>query len=656
MRVNAHHLCPYVLTSKTACGLDYSMVGAQQPSKPCPWKKRRHDLDAKTELMEWLSKYATGKVQAGKENDYVRTHGSLGWCYMWSIPPEHQKELFKMYEAALRKKEKVCIDEKLTQTFHMFMDFDIKFSTSTDLFDPISVVDQTGRTVVGYRWVKEVRGYAECAARTLSGFFPSLLEERDPPEVEELGYYDEKLGEWVGTLPGFGRLSCVATVGPVGKVSGENGKKECWKVGMHLNWVGCIGVDPEKAIEIRDSTVVNLEIEYGPRNERQGENDWDSVVDKQVYGNDKGKKKTASGTGGVRMVGSCKPVFCGKCSGKQQKVKNHADCDTCGRRGKVIVEKIYYPEWVLDGDGKDDSRLTYLLDPMNRLDLIMACSVKTSVSKPSPEFVSQKKEVVLSETEEDLKKIPSSMRVGKNTKRTVVQSGYCDSKQVYAANSAEALAVIEIIREIDTAYERVIINAFLRLNKTSYSMNVRGPNSCYCMNVKREHGQNIYFVVSTAGIVQKCFCKKGSCDKYQSAPTPIPFELKSLLFGDLRDRKSVNLPRRSIEQDTHMLDEYGLLYQAEQLRILDLKARKYFGAQCRENNIRNLKANRDNKARPHVSREFGRPQTGGAQQRKRTSFDKKDAPPKRKKNEEKRRRIEPDPDTGIVWGRNVRSI
>lgn len=126
---------------------------------------------------------------------------------------------------------------------------------------------------------------------------------------------------------------------------------------------------------------------------------------------------------------------------------------------------------------------------------------------------------------EDL--VAESVRINADVIRKAERRGVAK-----AFNSGTLKTVIQaIIRDNFEMQYTAVVQDIKQFDDGGY---VVRTNSTYCENVGRCHGSStVYFYISKWGICQKCFCRKGSCERYSSGYVQFNQDQLDILFpGD----------------------------------------------------------------------------------------------------------------------------
>ena len=302
------------------------------------------------------------------------------------------------------------------------------------------------------------------------------------------------------------------------------------KTGVHLYWPSHL-VSPLQCLHIRESIIADLIEAFGPRCE-PSMNSWEDVVDQSVYG-----KANGSQGSGLRMVGSCKTDKCSACSGRGK--VNTVVCDVCngdkrlddydseGRPGRP-----YMMLCVLNVTGERDTLMeAFYLSNMHQL--ILDTKLRTSVQE----------EALNNGFELPAGAPLYTAQVGRK-KHAAVPRG----ERAMEPSDPLHLELQTAVREaFGLLYSKIIVRRVTKGSK-QYTINITGTNCRYCQNIGREHNnQNIYFVVTKDGIVQRCYdtgalsaeMRYGLCSDYCSSTIALSPNLSASLWPETVDAISV---------------------------------------------------------------------------------------------------------------------
>lgn len=549
---------------------------------------------------------------------------------------------------AIRAGSALCLDEKISNdpVFRMFADLDLLFA-QPELFDPVNLIDNSGATMRSYEYVKECHNISQIVAKSVSSCFPLLLaaEKTDLP-VNPMGRYetDVLMNEWcmVGQVSEmlYNRLLCMVSMSQPKQTTTDNGQR-VWKVGIHFNWIGNIHVSKKEALEIRHVILENLNTIFGTRMLSMGENTWESAVDAQVYSR------------GIRIMGTHKTRVCksAECKARMDKIKSKkmekmADmgyeirrsqyserCKLCDDRGWSLEPSIYYPQWVLDGNGEVTPEMDWLMDPDNITNLLMATSLRTACVDVEPCYVRHSS-------------VPESAIIMKMTNANTARR----SKPNQLAKPGDVAKTGEIILPDDPICEQlktmihaqnsewsgIRITKLIRQSINTYYIHVAGSNVHYCTlhgdpPGKPHKNNSIFFVCDTRyGLYQSCFdqvCKqkikdiifttgkqwtrkpkeKKACIMDKLNGTPLEYnELRALLFQEhvnepTKKKVTTNLVAPPLRPDGTR--DKNLEFGKELDAIIEIKMEKYYGTQTRKRKQETLSTQTCKKRKPYKHKE-----------------------------------------------------
>ena len=298
--------------------------------------------------------------------------------------------------------------------------------------------------------------------------------------------------------------------------------------GVHLVFP-YLEVNSEQALNIRATMIyrLNAHAEFGNRPE---DNSWRKVFDEGVYG-EKG--------GGLRMLGSRKAQRC-QCTKKRRGNEGgEPNCQLHCNEGWSWDSRIYWPEYMLNGDGvvmteelKTLLNPDVMVQPRNRLKpprpdnlyrLMKMASLRTSSAAANPEFsmppASVRHVAAKPANPKGRKRAPvrEEDRIHKEDERTI--SAIRNKKLFSSDHPWLRLFMLLVIRKFGEHYRPSHVTRLYQVTNNhpqkgvqiSYMINIGGPGSNFCQNVNRDHRSNtVYFLLDEYGIVQRCHCK---CDE-----------------------------------------------------------------------------------------------------------------------------------------------
>lgn len=225
-----------------------------------------------------------------EDNDVIRSHGTMGWTWMYAAEIEEEKNILTAFYKAVylqprkgTENEPVCLAPVLTRPyFNWFMDVDIKQSS------PITI--------------EFVRDVCSIIATTLACFFSDLLKQPNQPGTIE---WSEEDGCSLVAGEGPGRLRIVIATSGFKHGINKDGREE-YGIGLHPTSLGRLLITEEQAMVVRVAIICKCEQRFGIRNKENGCNIWEEVFDPAVY----------RGQGGTRIIGSSKVQACDLCQGR----------------------------------------------------------------------------------------------------------------------------------------------------------------------------------------------------------------------------------------------------------------------------------------------------------------------------------------------------
>jgi hypothetical protein len=425
-----------------------------------------------------------------------------GWCggRIRITTPEHEELFLQAYAAdVFREKHYLAHVERKTDYFKFFMDLDIK---ETPEHGPTTIED--------------VNHLVSIALSAVSEF------------VERPG-----LTAFVCTSPPAVSAKCV-------------------KTGVHLH-VPDMVVDSHMARMIRQ-LIVETAHKAGPS---RHSNDYEDIFDEVVYF-----------ANGLRMIGSSKFSPCAECKSKLRD-RDTPCCESCGGSGKqqdmyetkdecdnvLCVPRTYALSQVLtESEGQwtqDEEKLAYYeaRDLKRFSKLVQLLSVRTPQTACSdfihvPHCASMVK--------------PAASNGRQSASKPKVLSHFTEDvtglnkyvNNFYDVTDSTVLGLLKqlltkVIIPHDERRTGMIMKKARGSGSGCYVIIPGGPGSTVCGNMPGDgmHRSNsVYFVVTTHGVTQKCFCTcvgediKAQrvtgvlCKDFKSASIVIPSDLKALLF------------------------------------------------------------------------------------------------------------------------------
>jgi hypothetical protein len=322
--------------------------------------------------------------------------------------------------------------------------------------------------------------------------------------------------------------STIATSG-VMDVIREDGTK-WFKCGIHI-YYRRLHVNLEMALYLSTAVIAAAEKAW-PASDMT----WDKQIDRGVYG----------AARGLRMVYMFKAKDCPRCAvgelaeDRRRKVRGDR-CDMC-EGARVVSDtsaSMYAPLYRCDGTGRRT-----IIGPLARgrptLDLMLECCIREAhIPEPSEGFVVYAGAVPIPHL-----KIPGR---GADPKGILTCSG--DSQLAKSTKAAHELVLRgtprwetlkSVIRRLAPIYATLDVKAIHRNRDTSYKVFITGQGSGHCQNYGKSHRSAvIYFVVTKAGVSQRCWCSCDTvedraagvrCRDYRSVPVPLRVDELGTLF------------------------------------------------------------------------------------------------------------------------------
>jgi len=424
------------------------------------------------------------------------------------IPLEKEEDFYKIYADVVQNGDDVHVVEIRTHIFRFFIDLDFK-----------QLVGLNG---------KQIHDVARVAQKTMRRFFPSS----DLLCIVSSNDYEHKPGKLVE-----------------GKTT-----PDMVKTGAHIIWTH-VYVTKEQALDILMSIKADLEFEFSRRDNPDIYNSWDEVCDDKVYN---------EGSGSLRMMFSRKIGECGECKINSKKRKRGdtdipSACSNCNNfygSGTIYTKtdtgRPYRPLCVVDSHGNRqlEKENEYR---KNMVQLLLDSKLRSDKTESNQDFTIP----------------PGAPRAeSKRKKSGHIQPGGQGSKSM--TSSDPKISAIETFLRTIAPYNEITARN-VKISKDSYIVYVKGYNSKYCQNVKREHkSNNIYFILRKEGVVQRCCdgdeaedAMFGSCKEYSSAPMPLPMKLRDQLFkskveyeSTCEDKNSRHRELKKIYRAIDIMSEY----------------------------------------------------------------------------------------------------
>eukprot|EP00742_Colponemidia_sp_Colp-10_P011212 GILJ01012428.1.p1 GENE.GILJ01012428.1~~GILJ01012428.1.p1 ORF type:complete len:527 (-),score=62.28 GILJ01012428.1:89-1669(-) len=472
---------------------------------------------SQSHLLFWLRKQGyvlPSKARKGEPADKrEQTHLSLiGGKY---CVPEDQEDTFLTFLCRDMASEiKHFMVERRTPVFRFFLDMDFLRTFDAVPFDDKMILDYVAR-------VQEV----------VRKYYPSL----SAAELEVIVSLNTPRSEKHQIKDGV----------------------EYKKVGVHLIWKNIFLTDKE-ALQIRAHLV-----EYFTQHvvRQHGFIPWEDVFDRSVLDGN-----------GLRMIKNFKTKPCPNGDVKTHEAFN-TQCDYGCQNAKLPEQNVYWPKWVVDGNG-----VPVPTDPLvanknvdTTLELVMkATRIRCSLTEPSPPVLipegappfEPSGRMLQAEGKQRKTKRKLEMILDDNFKPALGEVSHRtteDNKSVarlekqYDYLPATPQSAI-IHNEIQTFLNKccdhwpnVMVNAVMvNATKNSYCVQVRGDGSGYCTNLGRCHSNNhVYFLINAKELRQRCHCSCATldgrlsgvhCKKYQSEGYKLDVELRTVLFPDFQER------------------------------------------------------------------------------------------------------------------------
>jgi hypothetical protein len=283
---------------------------------------------------------------------------------------------------------------------------------------------------------------------------------------------------------------------------------------------------------LREAYLVRLDKEFGPRTEFS--NTWEEVVDEQIYTSN-----------GLRMAYSRKINSCPNCKNNEKK-KN--TCLECAGEGRIEDDRVYEPTMYIDGDGHLDPKKTEHLQ-QNVYAAVKTTSIRLSErAEKTPGFEAYKGAPNYDIQSIDPKQVKTKKKKNSSTDNNgqefvVLDNGpkNIDDRIRVDPSDRKFQTLLRFIRERMGAGRWKHIQGkdmYRNMSGTQYIMRVKGEGSSYCMNKGDDHNSaTIYFVLTTEGVVQRCWSRKkikrryDYCQKYSSVLERISIQMRSLFFS-----------------------------------------------------------------------------------------------------------------------------
>lgn len=313
----------------------------------------------------------------------------------------------------------------------------------------------------------------------------------------------------------------------------QKNKRKQIKSGVHFIW---------KDLFVSTSVAHQLALRIiGEFNETFPNVEWKEYIDVQVY------------TNGLRMVGSRKMVM------KKRKIREVSDESTTPQTQKNDYETIkvdegreYVPHMYVSSSGveiPEEDQLCYY--NLRQLKQIMADTcIRTYNNEKSIDPIGE---------------LPELLKVKKKS-----------SSNRKTDTDIEDPRVVDRV-EAFIRYQTIVQwNSPLRQLRKHDKFYIAKIDSMYCLNVQREHNScGIYFQITEHGMYQRCFCKcdteegrlSGKCDKFKSAPFPLPMEVLKMLFPKSNTKAIARRNQNKIKPTKELFASNTLLKSRETLSV-----------------------------------------------------------------------------------------
>ena len=531
------------------------------PKAYCPMYKSIQESQVKNGQQiitfdQWLNRMdlLVKKYENGKRITHVTFNGGK-----FSIPDDREAEFLKWYAVSLSLNKYLWFVEQRTHIFRYYVDLDF-----------MQLVPLTERVI---------HATSVLVQRVIRNFFPETQREG----LVTIAVQDkERIGEIIfKETPSENSLRAIVCTTNYKFINAKNGNPEMVKTGIHILWPN-LYMDRERALDIRESIIAELEREFGKRIHPL--NTWQDVVDCSVYG----KSSTSGGVGGkgsgLRMLGSRKTEECPTCRGKSRgdKKKNgefSGGCDMCLNNGKVDTGRPYYVLCVLNSFGSRD----YEAEEYYRRDLgalIVDTKIRTTFQEAPkhPIYVVPERAPLRVVDQSGVKKGTTATGARKPADAKLSSS----TKQKLQNSSLEWDLIHNVIRACaNGTYKNTIITEITTNARNSqYIVHIGGESCRYCHNIKREHTSNrIYFVVDSNGVTQRCHDNAGEispemqfglCRDYVGFLNRLHHaEVKQLFPSSSTAQLEANIPNLAIGADHESDAEYDENAQCKRWTISD---------------------------------------------------------------------------------------
>jgi hypothetical protein len=431
------------------------------------------------------------------------------------------------------------ICEKRTHFFNMHTDLDIL--QKPDEEDQIVTVNNDNSVTPGpilKAWLFEIQNVMLQIYSKGAEFYPEL---RDP---NMCGCTVKKCEHKLDRL-----LAVVCMSRP--KRQFEKDKCFYSKIGVHVIWpfIQCDANFAET--RIRKAWIQHFQKKFGLR---PSYNIWEDIFDLTVYRQN-----------GLRMVGSDKIEKCISCKGKKSKtgICEAGLCD--GKNGCYPERRIYRVVDVLNSQGVTSPSELKMIQRSGTTE-VQYSSIRSAKNKPTinsavdmPEWFDPFFALDEAETHKDrfepnkakkivLRQQIDTLRENKEGEENFLKAVNAVKKVKLDPDDPCVIVIQQWIRDtklIPTAvlpevYRKTdIIDVKRCSGKDSIPYYLVRIDSCFCMNVGREHNKNgVFFLINKYGLYQKCFCTcettegraNGKCKDYKSQVFAIPDYVTRVLF------------------------------------------------------------------------------------------------------------------------------
>ncbi len=351
-------------------------------------------------------------------------------------------------------------------------------------------------------------------------------------------------------------------------------KEAFTKIGIHVVWP-FINCQSDKALNvIRKAWIQRFECEYGLR---PSYNPWENVFDKSIYGKN-----------GLRMIGSDMMENCPTCKGKKS-MMGMCQSNICdGTLGKYPENRVYRVVDALKPSGQTDDFVLSCIkqSPYTELLFTYIRTYNATVTQMAlPEWFDENFFVDDDDTHQlrfapnPTQKLQLRQQIEKMPENRMGEQLFLKSNGTTKVKRIDANdPIICVIKEwiksknidpkdsIPEPYRNVDILdvKICSIQGGKYPYYLVRINSCFCMNIGKEHSHNgVFFYINENGLYQRCFCTcettegrvtKKKCKNYASSPYRMPIYVVKILFPALYENyqrlTSVTNPMFMTEEDT----------------------------------------------------------------------------------------------------------